>query len=607
LKNKKEVLAYLITLVIAVILLAYFSIFLSGLERSLVFIVTALVAWPIWHSLCESRLYAKRLWVDGLFTKESWIREFLWKGTLVKIYLAVLSFVFSLLLLSLASLLKPEYFYILIGDVVLLVFVQQWIKSKLSSHANDKSMGLITRKMLYYGNIVVLSIIFASIDYITYIEFSNNGIDEIFKEKVAQYNYDKVGWIAAFFSTIELKLNSFFFTHVVGEIKDTGHRFLLWFVFLIKSGMIIWFFNYFILGLQLLIEKAVIQPNRKENIGSKSFSITLIVLTILYLVAVFATQPNKENIDTNQQEIATSQKEINTPNDKCQSESVVKESKNLNDSIKKERNETRYKITKYLDETASQAKLKLPENIDKYLDWHYSIRGEYTRLGMAVMVEAGQSVQQAAEQKISSIISQSISEVFDESIDNATNNFIKPFEEKLRNKYNNASPDVKDCPPETPPGLTKAQAGLTIAKGVGVVGARYAVKQSAVVVIRNTATKSISKILLKTATKATVKTGASIASGAGTGALAGAICGPFAPACALVGGTVGAVTVWFGIDKIYIEGDEYFHREEMKQDLELEWGSYIDKTNEVLKQGLFHGVDVIIMKFSPINNEVITQ
>ena len=222
------------------------------------------------------------------------------------------------------------------------------------------------------------------------------------------------------------------------------------------------------------------------------------------------------------------------------------------------------------------------------------------------MALAEQDVQQAAEKKFSTIISQPISGVFDESIEFSTNNYIKSFIEKISIEFAGINSDVKSCISNTP-GLTKEQVVLAGAKVLGVVGAREVAKQSAVVVIRNTATKSISKLLLKTATKATVKTGASIASGAGTGALAGAICGPFAPACALVGGTVGAVTVWFGIDKIYIEGDEYFNREEMKQSLELEWGSHIDRLNEVIKQGFFHDVDVIIMKISPINNEVITQ
>ncbi|MEO1945713.1 MAG: hypothetical protein ABGY11_15545 [Candidatus Thioglobus sp.] len=596
-KTRKEVMVYLITSAVSVLLLTTFAKSLSGYNCSLAFIISALVAWPIWSRLCESRLYARRLWTDGLLTKESWIRKFLRKGTLVKIYLAILSLIFALLLLSLVSLLKEIHYYILLIDVVLLVFAQRWITSRLSSHVKDKNIGLASRNFLYYGNIVILSIILASVDYSTYVESSKESFNNIFNTELTKYNCEVVGGISAFFSSIELKTNSWFFSYI-SEFNNSNFRFLMWLIFLMKSGMVIWLFNHFVLGSQLLIDKAILKPKRKESIGSKSFSITMIVLAMPYFILTLAPQPIKDDPTISQQ--------IGRPIDICQSEGVGIESENLNNVIQQHRNDSQKKIIQHLEKTSNQAKIELSKNIDIYLDWYYSLPGEYQRLGNSLYkLMINDKEQLATDEEINKIISKPILDAYSSSITKINSIIIIPFTKLINTEFKSTDADVMRCIGNNTPGLTRDHVAAAGSATSGLVAARAIAVKSSTGIAKKVAATTVGKLLLKT----TAKKGVSVAAGASTGALAGLVCGLAAPVCSSVGAVVGGVTAWVLVDTSVIKIDEYFNRGEMKQSLEDDLRNTIDNSIKNIKEQLLLELDRVIIKerISPINNQLITQ
>ncbi len=102
--------------------------------------------------------------------------------------------------------------------------------------------------------------------------------------------------------------------------------------------------------------------------------------------------------------------------------------------------------------------------------------------------------------------------------------------------------------------------------GAGVVGALIAKKA---------ASKMAVKILAKVGAKTALKAGG-IGGGAATGATIGALGGPVGSA---IGGTIGGIIGWFVTDKIIIELDEVFNREEFEEELR----KLVDQEKENIK------------------------
>jgi hypothetical protein len=477
------------------------------------------------------------------------------------------------------------------------VFAQRWITSRLSSHVKDKNIGLASRNFLYYGNIIILSIILASVDYSTYVESSKESFNNIFNAEYAKYNCEVVGGIPAFFSAIELKANSWFFSYIY-KFNNLNFRFLMWFVFLMKSGMVIWLFNHFVLGSQLLIDKAILRPKRKESIGSKSFSITMIVLAIPYFILTLAPQPIKDGPIISQQ--------ADRPIDICRSENVDIKSKNLNNVIKKHRNDSQKSIIKHLEETSNQAKIELSKNIDIYLNWYYSLPGEYQRLGNGLYkLMINDKEQLATDEEINKIIRKPILDAYSSSITKITNSVINPFAKLINTEFKSADADVMRCIGNNTPGLTRDHVASAGSATSGLVAARAIAVKSSTGIAKKVAATTVGKLLFKT----TAKKGVSVAAGAGTGALAGLVCGPAALVCSSVGAIVGGVTAWVLVDTGVIKIDEYFNRGEMKQSLEDDLRSTIDNSIKNIEEQLLLELDRVIIKekISPINNRLITQ
>ena len=596
LESKRQLAVFLISSVLSVLLLTIFSKSLYQYNSILIFVISALVAWPIWSRLCESKLYTRRLWLDGLLTEKSKARETLRKGTLVKIYLLVLAFIFALLLLSLVSLLKDAHYFILLADVILIVIAQFWLTKRLTDHIKDKSVNLVSRHSIYYGNVIFLSIILATIDYNTYIEFSEEGILNIFQSISSQYSSDFVGYIPAFFGSIELKANHFFSVYIQ-EVEGSNIRFIMWFIYLIKSGSMIWLFTNFVLGSQLLIEKTILKPRHKASIGSRFFSATMIVLAIPYFIIILAPQ-NQESI--------VIPRSIDKPINVCQSDTVNADIDNLDNKIKEHRNIAQKEISQFLQTAAKESKKELSENIDKYLDWYYSVSGEYQRLGTALASLAADKVQSAVDKNIKEIISNPLEEKYSNSIDNINNIIIKPFARLIENEFQNSSTGVIDCIGSNTPGLMARDSAAAVGSVTsGLVAARTIAVRSSAGIAKRVAATSVGKLLFKTSVKKAVSTGA----GAGAGALAGLVCGPAAPVCSSVGAIIGGVTVWLSVDTAVIKIDESLNRDDEKQRLEKLLLDAIDASINDIERGLLLEVDQVIYKtrFSPIRNQPIAQ
>ena len=194
--------------------------------------------------------------------------------------------------------------------------------------------------------------------------------------------------------------------------------------------------------------------------------------------------------------------------------------------------------------------------IPAYTDFHYTVRGEYTELVGAVMVNSS---------SIETMIFDGFGERMNAELTDIDSRFNNAFSRNL----------LAITQESLPPDAEISQLGpisSTIINGVsnraiytvpfaslGSVGGASLAKLAS----QKLAAQISAKLMVKSGIKATAK-GASVLAGGGSGALAGSALGPIG---SILGGVVGAVATWLAVDKVIIEIDEYYNRPEFESDL----------------------------------------
>jgi len=195
------------------------------------------------------------------------------------------------------------------------------------------------------------------------------------------------------------------------------------------------------------------------------------------------------------------------------------------------------------------------DKIDIFLDFHYSVIGEYTELGLAATGRIEESIRdrlfgsqftKSLSDTTLHIESQFISELNSHRklIDN---NLTKDIDKELNSNL------LKILKRDINSSMTIQKNKIATLLGIGV---------SYKVIVATLSTKIAAKLSSKLAIKGAIKGGSKLGA-AGIGAATGAICGPAAIVCS----PLLAAAAWFGTDAILITGDEYLYRDEFKQEI----------------------------------------
>ena len=216
-----------------------------------------------------------------------------------------------------------------------------------------------------------------------------------------------------------------------------------------------------------------------------------------------------------------------------------------------------------IDQQVDKAFAPAYDNIETFADAHYSVIGEYTEL---ILAATGR-----LDEKIQKIL-------------------FEGLQERLGVAWNQISKNFKDELADNFKGKAEHQAAMSLviddmhsrfeASDLALKSSMAAGSGAAGVMITKTVSAAIAKKLIvvtaaKTAGKTTVKF-AGTASGAGTGA----VIGSFIPgAGTAVGGIVGGIVGWFLVDKVVVEADEHFNRD----DFEKEVAALIDEQKARVK------------------------
>lgn len=215
------------------------------------------------------------------------------------------------------------------------------------------------------------------------------------------------------------------------------------------------------------------------------------------------------------------------------------------------------RIESRLDDQLNVIYQSAEQGVDEFLDWHYSIRGQYSQLGVwAASRLGGESYEAFIQSRMMSYISGPMEEklaALDSDIQSAFQFEVASLG-RQHASYLNTLMD-EDClqlglaVPALPMQLARTTAGLGSIAGLSSyaatrLGFRFAMQRGGQAV----ATRSASRFASRAAT-----TGVSSSSGV--------LCGPLVVVCA----PVLAAGAWIGTDWLINRADEAMHREELKQ------------------------------------------
>jgi hypothetical protein len=147
--SPRQPLRLLILRALAMLLLGGALVYATTLAGSIpcwgVFMLTGLLAWPIWLQRTEYRLFHRRLLLASVIRPGSRIRQLLWKGTFVKIRQAVVALLLAWLLLALVSQLSAEHGYALVLDAVLLALIIYPLARRLAVPVSARHRSMVVR------------------------------------------------------------------------------------------------------------------------------------------------------------------------------------------------------------------------------------------------------------------------------------------------------------------------------------------------------------------------------------------------------------------------------------------------------------------------------
>lgn len=244
------------------------------------------------------------------------------------------------------------------------------------------------------------------------------------------------------------------------------------------------------------------------------------------------------------------------------------------------------------------------KQIPKFLDVHYSIKGEYTEIYMALQGDIGKSFRTIIyeDTEYSAKLNKSI-----KSIVNLVNFKVKKDVEAFDNDLSNSlglNEDGQKLFTDLYGAVNKDMmkrydnAMIEILRISGLSAGA-----GAAVLTKTLSKKMATKITTKIGTKAGIKyLGA--AGTAGTGAAIGSIIPGYGTA---IGGIVGATIGWFGVDKIILEVDKYYNKEEFAKEIKTLIQKEEANIKNIVKSQIVKHLNEVLNDKKDISQEILLK
>lgn len=276
------------------------------------------------------------------------------------------------------------------------------------------------------------------------------------------------------------------------------------------------------------------------SLFEKIFWLVIIIMSIVYLVAQLIAFKNLQSY---------SDKKIPIITKYVAKENLEKYKDNISIDFQNRVSIMEMAVDNEIDKLFN----RVENNLDSFLDFHYSIKGEYIELSAIITKDIGELItDKLFGEEFNKEVQDSLKTMNDiyklnmnehlKLIDNYA--LVKVDLELNANSLQTLYDEIN-----TNKSIQEGKAGVLLLAGFSSR------------VIQAITTKLAAKVASKVATKAAIKTGKFAASS--VAGASGIVCGPLVVVCA----PTAAIITWFATDAIIISGDEYFNREELKQEL----------------------------------------
>lgn len=305
-----------------------------------------------------------------------------------------------------------------------------------------------------------------------------------------------------------------------------------------------------------------------KQIFWKYFWYTIAVLLLMYITALVYISLENSNKNSLSQKRSTLSEETNGSITIAPEffKMLEKQLPLIDNDISSELNKTEHKIYANIDREVDVLFEPVNQQIPKYADFHYSLTGEYLEIGSALSGNLASSIK---EKLFDTVDFDAKYNMVLNTIQSNSQSFISEttaiVNEKSKNRLNLSTDEMKIFNKVSTLSIEDSMARFDdISSNIIRAGALGTGAKFSTVVIAKVMGKKIATTVLA---KAAAKGGAKIV-GIGGGAAAGAAVGSVVPGVGtVVGGVVGAVAAWLAVDKVIIEMDEVFNREEFEKDL----------------------------------------
>lgn len=540
------------------------------------FFLAAIIAWPIWHYQQEYLLFQRRAILARATTADSDIRRWLWSGRLTRGLQVFVALAWAFVLLGFSALLKPQHWWLLAADVLLLALIVGPIRRRMASQIQEQQLGVLVRRwpMLLF-NLLFLSVGFLLLDFFVVAVADTRDMawymvaESAFSEQISRAACPLSGYLVGLLAT-GAQLTSHLSQIVIPKLPDTQLRLAAWGLFLLQAGIFAYAFTRFQLGIVGLLDarKLRLATFTGEGSFSKAFVITILILAIPYLYAAFKLK------DFNPQELQNEAKKLVSWIGPCKPDQAAKKQlgQKLDSEIESTRTDSKREADRQMDANLDRLFIDVEQGVDHYLDWYFTVIGEYERLAAVAIGDLGELMTDELESRLFT------NTRFGERLDKANQSIVTSIEQQMSALHHRLGRQAAVSVEAQPCGLgdldlsafgdlERDQVRAAAAAGGGAViavtSSKLLAKKAAAAVLGKVAAKKSFSTAAGLLGKASAKKGGSVLLSATGGAMACAPGGPYAAVCGIIAGAV----AWFTFDKVFIEIDEALFREEMRDDI----------------------------------------
>ena len=560
---------------------------LNGIEFLALVLILAI---PIAFYQLEFPLFQRRVVLDKVTKHSSHVRSLLWMAWLKKITTFLSALFGACLLLLLCHDLHIYYWYAFYAFSILL-----WLAYALNARffiakeVRAEHSGLIGRKINEYSVVAVLALIFVFLGYYYVGEPDLRGysVAEVWSTAYREkFNAAENQFLAFFLAmTNALSKTTWYFVQIISTtLPDSGVKTVMWLLFLLPAALQAALMIRLQLGLLGMVEWK--EKNHLHILGGSRdarlfFGVFFAIVIISALLSYRVDQGDLRSVSG---KVAWALSEADPCKAWSPDQTTFAADELANISEMSARINAPLKRT--IEQSMSRAYKQMDNNIDRYLDWYYSYSTQLKMQGLALWdwIATDDGEVSAMAMELNAKYTQYVLAPYTKSLARANSHFAQKansliekelakvnlrLEEKRQQLggyqtdlcFAKAMIDLEDFDAYRSTNfMPPSKAGTGASAVVAAVAAKSAGKKLAASVAGKTAAKAAAKAGMSLSAKATTA-GAAVASGASFGLL----CGPAAPACALLGGVTTAIL----FEVAFNEGDEALTRSKTKHDIKM--------------------------------------